>query len=92
MTTQITMKHDSGVTKTAYEGFSWTGLFFGWCVPLLRGDMKWFLISVVVALINYGLCTIGIGVATSFIWWILFAVKYNEWQKNDLLLAGFKVV
>ena len=37
----ITVKNSNGVTKTVKNGFSWTMLFFGAFVPLVRGDWKY---------------------------------------------------
>ena len=35
----------TGEVKQVKVGFSWTELFFGWWVPLFRGDWFWFLIQ-----------------------------------------------
>lgn len=89
MATPIQMKHPSGVTATAFTGFSWTALFFGIFVPAFRADFKWAGIYLAVTIVNVMLMSVAIGFFTSFIWWIAFAVKYNEWQMNDLKLKGF---
>ena len=40
MATGIAIKHkESGMMKTGLYGFSWTYLFFGWFVPLFRGEL-----------------------------------------------------
>ena len=83
------MKHSTGVSKAAYVGFSWTVFLFGFWPPLFRGDFKWFGIGVLVALVNYLLLGVGIGIITTLVWWFFFAAKYNEWHMNDLRLAGF---
>ncbi len=52
----VNLKHkDTGVVKTAPLGFSWTSLFFGAFVPLLRGDIKWFLLGMVIIIATFGL-------------------------------------
>ena len=52
----VNLKHkDTGVVKTAPLGFSWTSLFFGAFVPLLRGDVKWFLLGMVIIIATFGL-------------------------------------
>lgn len=43
---QQMMVNNLGQIKIVKDGFSWTTLFFGPFVPLLRGDLKWFLISI----------------------------------------------
>ena len=85
MATAILMKHPAGPVTTAFNGFSWTAFFFGFFVPLFRADWKWATISVVVSVLGSLLLFIP-----NIIWWFVFAVKYNEWHKNDLLLSGFK--
>ena len=90
MITEIKMRHESGVEKIAYDGFSWTALIFGFFVPLFRGDWKWFAIALAASLINSAMVGIGIGLITTPIWWIAFAVKYNQFHKEDLMIAGFK--
>lgn len=92
MAKQITMKHDVGITKNAYNGWSWTVFLFGFWPPLFRGDFKWFGIGFLVAVVNMIAIQFVIGIVTTFIWWFYFASKYNEWHKNDLLLAGFKEI
>jgi hypothetical protein len=43
------------IVKEAVVGFSWTVFFFGFFVPLIRGDWKWCLIMIGTALLTYGL-------------------------------------
>lgn len=90
MARQVIMKHDAGVVKTAYEGWSWTVFFFGFWPALFRGDFKWFGIGFFITVINSIAIFFVIGIFTTLIWWFLFAAKYNEWHMNDLLLAGFR--
>jgi hypothetical protein len=94
MATQVYMKHDAGVTKPAYHGFSWTVFLFGIWPPLFRGDLKWFGLSLVISIVNMLLMQAvpPLGVVTTLVWWIFFAAKYNEWHMDGLLLTGFKVV
>lgn len=91
MAIEIKLIHDSGINKSAYEGFSWTGLFFGPLVPMFRGDGKWLAIGLMAVILNVILCGVVIGFFTTPIWWIVFAINYNEWHKNDLLLKGFRI-
>ena len=84
----ITLKNDVGITKTVKVGFSWTVFFFGFFVPLFRGDWKWAGImaisSIVVAMFTYGL--------GAWVLLLIFAVKYNEWYINNLKEKGYRVV
>ena len=41
----------SGLIKKGRVGFSWTTLIFGALVPLVRGDLKWFIIMLLLALL-----------------------------------------
>lgn len=57
----------SGMTKKGYVGYSWTFLFFGWFVPLFRGEL-------VIALLHF-----VISCCTGFlIWQIIFSFLYNK--------------
>lgn len=76
----ITFKNENGVTKTVKNGFSWTTLFFGCFVPLIRGDVKWFLISILAAFITLGFS------------WLVFPFFYNKLYINDLKNAGYRVI
>ena len=41
MAQKIRIRHtESGITRNGYVGFSFTYLFFGWLVPLIRGEIK----------------------------------------------------
>jgi hypothetical protein len=40
MASAVIIRHNqSGLTKKGYYGYSWTYLFFGWFVPLFRGEL-----------------------------------------------------
>ena len=40
MAITVPIKHtQSGIMKTGFYGFNWTYLFFGWFVPLFRGEL-----------------------------------------------------
>ena len=65
--------------KLAPIGFSWTNLFFGFFVPLFRGDWKWAAIFFAV-----GWVTLGFG---SFI----TCFFYNKLYAEELLNNGFKI-
>ena len=51
---KITLKNNYGKVKRVKIGLSWTFLFFGFFVPLFRGDMKNFmLVYNIYMFINY---------------------------------------
>lgn len=72
------MQNDLGLIKNIKIGFSWTTFFFGFFVPLVRGDWKWFLIMVIAGIITAGLAN------------LVFCFIYNKIYINDLLEKGFK--
>ena len=77
--TKITLKNEeNGRVKIAPLGFSWTSLFFGWLVPLLRGDMSW-------------AAWLIFGALTAFLSNIYQAFVYNKAYIKDLIKKGFKV-
>jgi hypothetical protein len=75
----------SGLIKKGRVGFSWTTLIFGALVPLVRGDLKWFIIMLLLALL-IGLPTLGIG---AFIVGVIFAFVYNRKHIESLLEKGY---
>ena len=68
---------DSGLTKEVKIGFSWTMLFFGLFVPLIRGDLKWTLLSLIISIV-----TAGIG-------WLVLPFVYNKLYIKGLLESGY---
>lgn len=66
----------NGVVKKVKAGFSWTTLFFGFFVPLFRGDFKWFLFCL--------LCDILV------LPWLIFPFIYNKIYIKELLERGYK--
>ena len=75
----------NGVVKEVPTGFSWTTLFFGPLPALLRGDLKWGAIQIIVNVI-VGLFTAGVGVIVT---WIVFAAIYNGRYEQDLRAASW---
>lgn len=67
-------------SKVAPIGFSWTTFFFG-CLPaLIRGDWKWGLIQVVLAILTSGISI------------LVFMFIYNKLYVKDLLDNGYTVL
>lgn len=74
----ITVVHkDSGMRKTAYVGFSWTYLLFGWMVPLVRGEIG-------IAALHFFLTIFTFGLTQ-----IIFCFLYNKQNLSRLLLNGW---
>ncbi|CAH1852493.1 DUF2628 domain-containing protein [Convivina intestini] len=73
-------------TKQIKLGFSWTVFFFGGFPALFRGDIKWFLIALVIGVV-LGIPTFGIGTG---LFGIVFAFFYNNLYAKDLIAAGFE--
>jgi hypothetical protein len=70
----------TGQRRQAPIGFSWTNLFFGFFVPLVRGDWKWAVIQFFAALFTGGLC------------WLVFPFIYNRLYASDLARNGYTLV
>lgn len=73
----VYMKNSVGVTKQVKLGFSWTMLFFGFFVPLLRGDIKWTILSLVLSFFTAGLA------------WFVLPFIYNKSYIKGLLYDGW---
>ncbi|MCX6592716.1 MAG: hypothetical protein NTZ56_14435 [Acidobacteria bacterium] len=67
----------TGVVKKGFYGFSWTYLFFGWFVPLIRGEL-----GVAALHLLFSLCTLGI-------WQIVVAFLYNKQYTIRNLEKGY---
>lgn len=74
----INLKNNRGLIKQCPTGFSWTMLFFGGLVPLFRGDLKWFAITVIC-----DICTSGLA-------WFVFPFIYNKIYIKGLLSQEFQ--
>jgi hypothetical protein len=65
------------LTRNGFFGFSWTYLFFGWWVPLFRGEL-----SVAAFHLLFSIFTLGI-------WQIFMAFLYNKQYMTRLLTSGW---
>lgn len=75
---RVRLRHEtSGMVKECKVGFSWTTLFFGVFVPLIRGDIKWALIMFVLAIITFSIS------------WLVFPFVYNKIYIQSLLERGY---
>ena len=85
---KIIMLEKNGVQKQGFVGFSWTMLFFGFFVPLFRGDLKWAAIMFF-GTILLGFATLGIGGA---VLGIVMSFVYNKIYIKDLIEKGWNPV
>lgn len=75
---KVTLKNEIGQVKQVKVGFSWTMFFFGFFVPLFRGDWMYMLISIGAAMVTLGIS------------WLVFPFIYNKLYINSLLKKGWK--
>ena len=74
------MQNEAGVVKQVKEGFSWTLFFFGFFVPLIRGDLKWFFIMLILHLL------------TDVLSWLVLPFVYNRIYIDALLEEGYRFI
>jgi hypothetical protein len=75
---KLNLKHPQfEVTKQVPVGFSWTVFFFGFFPPIFRGDWKWGLIILVLAIFTFGLAN------------LIFMFIYNKLYIQSLLDQGY---
>jgi len=78
MATSIGLRHPaSGLIKKGYYGFSWTYFFFGWFVPLIRGELGVAILHLILTFFTLG------------IWQIIFAFMYNKQYMTRMLERGY---
>ncbi|WP_195340090.1 HrgC protein [Fusobacterium sp. 1001295B_180824_G3] len=75
---KVVMLEKNGVQKQGFVGFSWTMFFFGFFVPLFRGDFKWFIITLILMLLSFGLAQ------------FIVCFLYNKFYTVDLLENGYR--
>ena len=67
----------NGLTKSGYFGFSWTYFFFGWLVPLFRGELGVAALHLFFSIFTFGL------------WQIVFSFLYNKQYMTRMLEKGY---
>ena len=78
MAKQVALIHpQSGLMKSGYYGFSWTFLFFGWFVPLFRGELF-------IALLHFAITIVTLG-----LWQLIIAFLYNKQYMTRMLEKGY---
>lgn len=78
MASVVMIKHPaSGLVQKGYYGFSWTYLFFGWYVPLIRGELGVAARDLLMTIVTFG------------IWQIVLSFLYNRQHMTRKLMGGW---
>ena len=78
MATAVAIRHiQSGLVKNGYYGFSWTYLFFGWFVPLFRGELGIAALHLLFSLVTFCVSQ------------IIFGFIYNKQYMTRMLTNGW---
>ena len=78
MATSVLIRHrESGLTRSGYVGFSWTYLFFGWFVPLFRGELGVAALHLLFTFVTGGL------------WQLIVCFLYNRQYMTRMLTGGW---
>ena len=72
------LKHESGIIKEIKVGYSWTSFFFGFWIPVIRGQWSDFAIMLISAVPTCGILP--------FVW----TFKINRRYCQQLLEKGYK--
>jgi hypothetical protein len=80
MATAVLIKHDqSGLVKKGFYGFSWTYLFFGWLVPVFRGELGVGALHLLFSIFTFG------------IWQLIVCFLYNKQYMMRMLIEGWRL-
>lgn len=75
---RILIKHtQSGLIKSGYVGFCWTYWFFGWLVPVIRGEIGIGVLHLILTICTFGLFQ------------IIMAFLYNKQFMTRHLTSGW---
>jgi len=78
MATAVTIRHTpSGLSRKGYFGFSWTYLFFGWFVPIFRGELGIAALHLLFTVVTGGL------------WQLIVCFLYNRQYMTRMLTSGW---
>ena len=77
---KVSVTHtDSGVTKYGFVGYCWAYFFFGFFVPIFRGEIGIGLLHLVFSIITFG------------IFQLVMPFLYNKQYTTRLLLSGWNL-
>lgn len=75
---RVLIKHaQSGLVKSGYVGFCWTYWFFGWLVPVIRGEIGIGVLHLILTICTFGLFQ------------IIMAFLYNKQFMTRHLTSGW---
>lgn len=74
---KVFIKNSVGYSKPVKLGFSWTMFFFGCLVPLFRGDIKWFFLSLLLPFVTF------------FLSWLVLPFIYNKIYIKEMFEKGW---
>ena len=78
MATAVLLKHPAtGLTTKGYVGFSWTYLFFGFFVPLFRGELSVAALHCLFSMLTFG------------IWQLFACFLYNKQYMVRMIEKGY---
>jgi hypothetical protein len=78
MAKRVALIHpQTGLMKSGFYGFSWTFLFFGWFVPVFRGELLIALLHLAITVVTFGL------------WQLIIAFLYNKHYMTRMLEKGY---
>lgn len=77
MAINVNLVNKEGRNINSYVGFSWETLFFGFLIPLFRGDFIWAIVMVLCSIFTFGLSI------------LVFPFIYNRIYTNNLLNKGY---
>ena len=78
MATKVLIKlPQTNLVQNGYVGFSWTYLFFGWWVPLIRGELGVAALHLLFTIVTAGL------------WQFIVSFLYNKQYMTRKLIAGW---
>ena len=79
---KIVFKHkDSGINKNGFVGYCWTYFFFGFFVPIFRGEISIGIFHLIFSLVTFGIFQL----VMPFLYNRQFSTRLltNGWELND---------
>lgn len=77
---KVVLRHtESGLMKNGYVGYSLTYLFFGWLVPIVRGEIGVGVLHLILTLVSFGFFQ------------VVMPYLYNKQFMTRLLTSGWEL-